>query len=743
MKTFDSPNDWTPGAARMLGRGLWLLLIVCLGWGITPARAEDSPAKPAEAAAEEVAEAAEDEAQDEDTSDAEEEDAEESDTALTPAQLFEGGEDALENWMEFSVGGLITRGNRAQAEQRHRLTRGMMGGLEDLHLQRDLDKKTTLLVDGRALFDLDDYKLRLELRREDLGYLRFGYENFRVWSGSTGGYFPAAGSPGMWSRDALTLDRGEISFETGLTLPKLPVLTFKYTHRYRDGEKDSTIWSPTRPSATDFSLVRGLAPAIYDLDERVDIFELNATHQIKATELGLGLRYETGDLDNTYRTVVWPSDPAKWSLTDRQKTTYDLFNVHAFTETWLKKNLFFSTGFLFSDLDTDFSGRRIYGDDFDVGYVPSALGYTDLSGGSQKREYVLNLNLMAIPVKNLTCVPSIRVLREDWDAVSGGYGTLGAAGETFRGRSEGDLLDVRERLEMRYTGVTNWVFTGAGEWTQGEGNLKEAGGLSRIGSVGVAPIARATEDERFFQKYSLGTRWYAAPGLTLDLGGYYKIHDYDYDHSFDDTPNNSGNRYPAYLVMQRFETLDGNLRVTWRPWSQLTLVSRYEFQRSTIDTKPDAISSLRRTETSAMTSHIFAQNVSWTPWTRLYLQAGFNYVWSETETPTSDYTRAVLDAQNNYWTLHFNSGLTLDDKTDLNLGYFYYRADNFKDHSAEGLPLGLGAEEHGVTAALTRRINKNLRVTLRYGYFHYDEASAGHRNDYEAHFVSTGLQYRF
>lgn len=233
------------------------------------------------------------------------------------------------------------------------------------------------------------------------------------------------------------------------------------------------------------------------------------------------------------------------------------------------------------------------------------------------------------------------------------------------------------------------------------------------------------------------------PGLTLDLGGYYKIHDYDYDHSFDDTPNNSGNRYPAYLVMQRFETLDGNLRVTWRPWSQLTLVSRYEFQRSTIDTKPDAISGLRRTETSAMTSHIFAQNVSWSPWTRLYLQAGFNYVWSETETPTSDYTRAVLDAQNNYWTLHFNSGLTLDDKTDLNLGYFYYRADNFKDHSAAGLPLGLGAEEHGVTAALTRRINKNLRLTLRYGYFHYDEASAGHRNDYEAHFVSTGLQYRF
>lgn len=743
MKTPFSSNCWTPVFVRALGRSLGLVLVALLWLGTASVRADDPKPETTSDSKEEVAEAPKDEAKDEDKAEAKDEDEVESETALTPEQLFEGGEETFENWVEFSFGGLITRGDRTQAEQRHRLTRGVFSGLEDFHFQHDLDKKTTLLLDGRALFDLDDYKLSLEVRREDLGYVRFGYENFRVWSGSTGGYYPPGGSPEVWSSDALTLDRGEISFETGLTLKNLPVLTFKYTHRYRDGEKGSTIWSPTRPSESDFSVVRGMAPAIYDLDERVDIFELNATHRIKETDVGLGLRYETGDLDNAYQTIVWPSDPAKWSLTDRQKTTYDLFSVHAFTETWLKKNLFFSTGFLFSDLDTDFSGSRIYGDDFDVGYVPSALGYTDLSGGSQKQEYVLNLNLMAIPAKHLTLVPSIRVLREDWDADSGGYGTLGAAGGTFRGQSDGDLLDVRERLEVRYTGVTNWVFTAGGEWTQGEGNLKESGGLSRIGSVGVAPIARETEDERFFQKYSLGARWYAARGLSVDLGGYYKINDYDYDHSFDDTLNSSGNRYPAYLVMQSFETWDGNLRVTWRPLATLTLVSRYEYQVSTIDTKPDAISGLRRTETSEMTSHIFAQNVSWTPWTRLYLQAGVNYVWSETETPTSDYTQAVLDAQNNYWTLNFNSGLVLDDKTDLNVGYFYYRADNFDDNSADGLPLGMGAEEHGVTATLTRRINKNLRVTLRYGYFHYDEESAGGRNDYEAHIVSSSLQYRF
>jgi outer membrane protein assembly factor BamA len=135
--------------------------------------------------------------------------------------------------------------------------------------------------------------------------------------------------------------------------------------------------------------------------------------------------------------------------------------------------------------------------------------------------------------------------------------------------------------------------------------------------------------------------------------------------------------------------------------------------------------------------------VSWTPWSRLNLQTGFNYVWSKTRTPTSDYTRATLDAQNNYWTVNFSSSVVLDDKSDLNLSYFYYRADNYEDNSAFGVPLGSGAEEHGVTATLIRRISKNLRLSLNYGYFHYTDDLFGGNRDYYAHLVHSSLRFRF
>ena len=175
-------------------------------------------------------------------------------------------------------------------------------------------------------------------------------------------------------------------------------------------------------------------------------------------------------------------------------------------------------------------------------------------------------------------------------------------------------------------------------------------------------------------------------------------------------------------------------------WSTTTSTSN---SRSSGSLKPDSISGLGETESSKMTSHILAQNISWSPWARLYLQLAFNYVLSETHTPASDFTQAILNAQNNYWTLNFNTGFVVDDRTDFKVGYFYYRADDYKDNSEFGLPLGSGAQEHGVTAALVRRLTERIRLTLKYGYYDYTDEAFGNNRDYRSHMIYSSLQYRF
>ena len=47
----------------------------------------------------------------------------------------------------------------------------------------------------------------------------------------------------------------------------------------------------------------------------------------------------------TANATFYQGEPVQQSVTDSQRTSYDMFNVHAISETWLKKNLFFSTGY--------------------------------------------------------------------------------------------------------------------------------------------------------------------------------------------------------------------------------------------------------------------------------------------------------------------------------------------------------------------------------------------------------------
>lgn len=663
---------------------------------------------------------------------------------LTPDQMFEGGTNSFNNWIDLSAGGFLAGGNQAQAQQQHQTATGAFGGIEDLHVQGEVAKGTTFTVDGRSIFDNHDYDLSLGLSKEKLGYLRFSFSEFRTYYNGDGGFYPPSGAYFAGPDDGFGLDRGEISFEGGLTLDKMPQVKFKYTHTYRDGDKSSTSWGLTHPGG---DAIRGLSPSFYDLSEHTDAFQLDVTHHIKATEFGVGFSYESGNFNDALKIDQFPGEPVQQKITNQQGTSYDMFSAHAFTETWIQKNLFLSTGFSYSDLDNTFSGSRIYGNDFDVNYVPSAqngFGYYGLNGGSRLDEYVTDVNLMAKPWPHLSIVPSIRVQKEDTDANFTGLETLGDNAATpFNGNSNQGMLDVRERLDVTYNGFTNWVLYARGDITEGSGNLNENGGLLQVNGIGVPPIQEEIDDQRFFQKYSLGARWYPLQHLTLDVGGYYKLNDYNYNFPFDSTLNNSATRYPAYLVVQNFETYDGNFRMTLRPIRNVTMVSRYEYQISTIHTRPDGVSGLQEVESSRMTSHILAQDVSWTPFSRLYLQAGLNYVISETHTPASDYTQAILNAQNNYWTVNFSSGLVIDNKTDLNVGYFYYLADNYQNNSDYGLPLGAGAEEHGVNATLSRRLSKNIRLSVRYGYYHYlDETFGGHQ-DFFAHVIYTSLRYRF
>ncbi len=134
------------------------------------------------------------------------------------------------------------------------------------------------------------------MQREDFGYIRSNVTDFRTWYNGAGGYFPPTGVQYQLPGDDLYIGSRQFSIEAGLTPKDLPQVVFKYDHSYRDGDKSSTIWGPVHPDQT--TAVRGLYPSLYDINEKVDSYALDMTHQIKNTDFGVGVLYETAKLND-------------------------------------------------------------------------------------------------------------------------------------------------------------------------------------------------------------------------------------------------------------------------------------------------------------------------------------------------------------------------------------------------------------------------------------------------------------
>jgi len=211
------------------------------------------------------------------------------------------------------------------------------------------------------------------------------------------------------------------------------------------------------------------------------------------------------------------------------------------------------------------------------------------------------------------------------------------------------------------------------------------------------------------------------------------------------------------LIDQDWNTDDANVRITCRPkiptWlGTLSLVSRYDFVHTTIDGQWEVFSDgelLAEEQTGVIKQHAFTEAVTWSPLARCYLQVNFSYILNQTDTPANNIdlvpntSPTVTNFRNDYWTVTSGAGYIIDDKTDFYTDFSFYCANDHFKNAGVAMPYGLGATEYTASATITRQLTKQMRLLLRYGYFNYRDVTSGGHNNYEAHSIYSGLQYRF
>jgi len=684
------------------------------------------------------------------------------------------------NWIELGVGGTIVNGDNAQFEQEHRLPADTAyGGIQDLHFEGPLGKDGLFSVDGHAIWDTNDYDITLQLSKPKLGYIKAGFTEFRSWYDGNGGFFPHNDVFFEPPFPEMHIDRGDAWVELGLRAPNWPEITIRYSHEFRFGQKDSTIWGDTnltglQPPANP---TRKIVPSFRDIDEKRDIVSLEISKTIGNTDVLLGMRYEHNTNDyslNIERGAgqlppVVPPPGQQRKVTQTQNDDVDLFSGHGITVTRLTDSLWFTAGYSYTSLQNDLSGSRITGLHWDEAFgepVPT-LGqrdhaFIDLAGMAQIKENLFNANLFWMPLESLAILTGFRYTHENVDNESTflaeepvrntpPFSPINPAGGFHYGPPEpafgfrtADYDRFAERLELRYTGIKNWLFYAEGEWEEDCGHVNEFQSIDEVEEGVPEPLDKDTH--ALGQKYTIGANWY--PTMRLNLSGQYfhRIASYD-----EDIFSGLFQR----LFNQDWNVDDLNVRITFRPkmpvcLGTLALVTRYDFVHTSIDSQWFHEGDLFAEEQSGeIKKHVISESLTWNPLARFYLQANFSYVLNQTDTPANNIElvpgegATVVNFRNDYWTITSGIGYIIDDKTNFYSDFSFYCANDHFKNPAVAMIYGLGATEYTASATLTRQLTKQTRLLLRYGYFNYRDVTSGGHNNYRAHSLYSGLQIRF
>jgi hypothetical protein len=678
------------------------------------------------------------------------------------AQSGKAKEPVYDNYIDFAAGYNLQEGDRPGFQQRFQLRKDGALGIEDLFFTKDLKNDAVLTLRGRAMAGNHDYLLDLNVTKEEVGYLKFGYQLFRTYYDGSGGVWPTNGVRFQLYDEDLHVDRGNLWLEAGLTKPGALNFMLRYDLLTRKGRKDSTSWMDTG-FAVSTAATRYIVPTYLTLDEKRHVLNGEVSKSSDKTDWALGVRYDKGDYNNGRYSRRTPGQTTDRFVTAKEGQDYDLVQFRGSYLTQLTEKVKLTTAVARTKIDTVLSGSRIFGTTYDAAYSASFPtrqqrdeGFFGLLPGnelgeSQMTQTVATLSALYLASETLRVTPSFRFEKTEWHNLIEFEETNFGAGPTFapindevEAASEKAWKTYAASLDARYTGLKNLALNFKADWSNSEGELEEERILEPGTPLQVISIDRDTELERSVQKYAATANWYARPGTSVAVQYYYKARQNDY-HAVRDNTVSTADRYPAYVTNQDFETNDFNIRLTWRASPNFRTVTRYDYQKTTISSQEVG---LAFAESMNSTQHILSESITWNPLPRWYVQGTANYVLETLKTPVTGLTGAaanlVKNSDANYLNVSVSSGYALDEQSDLLADYMLYRAmGNYVNNSAVTVPYGTDSKLQVVSLGWSRKLDRRTTLNLKYSYAKNEDVPSRGTADYEAHLIYGKLQYRF
>jgi hypothetical protein len=635
--------------------------------------------------------------------------------------------------MSPTIGGTFLSGDKRKFREHYWQREGINGGAENFELFYQPDKNTKASLSGHAL--LDDYDVRLQADRNDLGFFHTGFQNYKKYFDDTGGYFPGkVNTPLSLNRD-LHLDLGKIWADFGVTLPNWPRMVFGYEYNFKRGEEGSTSWNSTPGGSPN------LGPGSRYLNETVHIAKFDLDAEVSGISIEDRFRAEFYSLNSHYTNAN-----ARGGSFENVTEANHYFQGENSLRLERKVNdwLFASGGYFFSKLNGDgnFSDTIVNVRGNVIASVPQIT--------LERESHILNLNGLFGPFDGLTISTGAQ---SEWTRQMGaGKGNLNQINSAdplttlpvlfTTLASDYDLNSISENIALRYTKIPfTALFAEARAQQQSIGQS----------DYDVQPGYVYSENPDYANQVTdLRFGFNTSPWRQVTWSAHYRRYEDDswYEKRTVQLPTGG---YPGFIKSRSLLTDEVETKLAIHPgtWLKSTLFYRYLITDYNSVTpaainqfSPDVVSTGGALLAGRDQAHVYGISTTITPIRRLFLDTTFQY--QPTSTTTADNgTKYIQNYHGDIYSVIASASYVLTTNTDFFSSYSYSKANYSHPFNGAALPLGIEYDQHAVRAGLDHRFSTTISGKLQYAFYTYSEPSSVGVNDYTAHSIFATLTVKF
>jgi hypothetical protein len=656
---------------------------------------------------------------------------------------------------------IAVSGDEAKFREHYWVNDGWGGGLKEFELVEKKSSRDTIRVEGRILPAEHDYKTSVSYARQDLGYARFDWEQYRKYYDDSGDYYPGLNLIPYRLDQDLHLDMGKAKFELGLNKPDWPRIKLGYEYQYKEGNKSSLTWGSVGSKPPEYNALdsRKIYPSYKYLDEHAHLIHLDIDHDFPVVRLTDNFQAEFYTQDNQLHEVTYAStvsgNAERFAVVKERYEHFQAANAFRL-EKQVNSWLYLSAGYLFSTLDGDslFNASTLLSPVSTAGYSGDDKFWISHQILVDQQTHTFNVNTLLGPWDGLNISAGIQ---NEWMSQHG-FGDVnlneGDPSNPFAYleqpailRSDMDRVTTDEQVGMRYTKIPYTVIYADGRFQQEA--MGQAEEMNETPSLLGHDFVQNTDVTGDLKEYRAGFDF--SPWRKISLNASFRHRDKEtvYDHLTKLQRTGAGafpyDGYPAFIKSRDINSDEFQTKLAYRPfpWWKATLTYQLVATDYRTDTESvqDGISPGGGITGANYDSSIYSINNTFTPWRRLCLSGTFSYRDGRTKTAYNGIA-GIVPYEGDVYSVIASATYVLSDKTDLDTSYSFSRADYRQNNAVNGLPLGITYDWHSLMAGVRREISKNMTARLQYGFFRYAELTSGNAANYDAHAIFATLLVR-